>query len=299
MMRQRGLVLLPVTLALAIVGALAYAMTRDGAMTASSVDAQYDIERARYLAEAGVNLVKWRNEQAGCGSTLGFTGPVTAVDGGTIDASGIAWKKPTLAMTVTASTARGSVNTVALTKDSGPTLHDMSKKVEITIGAQNGSDTFIRYSPAVTSSNLSYLETTDGNAHALIKFGLSQVPVDAMIEEATLRLYLASIASTQAGSLGVHRLLRDWSFSMGWSAGWTNPGGDFTPQPSATIANVLAVSTTYTARIDALVRTLISQPATNYGLLLKPTGLVTARFNSFEAASNQPQIFLRYYPACK
>jgi type II secretory pathway component PulK len=64
MKRQRGLVLLPMTLALALVAVVAYGMTRDGAMNVSAVDAQFDTERARYLAEAGVNLVKWRNQQA-------------------------------------------------------------------------------------------------------------------------------------------------------------------------------------------------------------------------------------------
>lgn len=299
MKTQQGLVLLPVTLALAIVGALAYGMTREGAMTASGVDAQYDIDRARYLAEAGVNLLKWRNEQAGCANTLGFTGPVTAVDGGTITAGSITWKKPKLAMTVTATTSRGSVNTIALTTDTGPVVHDIANKVETTIGAQGGSDTFIRSSPAIVLSGLSYLETTEGNAHGLIKFGLTGVLATAMIEEATLRLYLTSIASTQAGTLGVHRLLRDWPMLMSWTNGWTTPGGDFTATPSATIPNVLATATTYTTRIDSLVQTMIATPATNYGLVLKPTGLVTARFASFEAATNGPQLFLRYYPACK
>lgn len=298
-MRQRGLVLLPVTLALAVVGVLAYAMTRDGVMNVSAVDAQYDIDRARYLAEAGVNLLKWRNEQAGCGSAQGFVSPVTTIEGGTIASSGVSYKKPLLGMTLTATTPRGTINKVVLDDKTGVAIHDISKKVEITIGAQNGSDTFIRNNPAITLGASAYLETTDGNAHGLIKFGLASVPADALIEEATLRLYLGSVQSVQAGSLGIYRLLRDWPLLTGWTLGWTNAGGDFTVQPSATITNVLAASTTYTARIDELVQTLISQPATNYGMLLKPSGLVTARWNSFEASANQPQVFLRYYPICK
>jgi hypothetical protein len=298
-MRQRGMVLLPVTLALAMVAALAYGMTRDGAMTASGVDAQYDIDKARYLAEAGVNLVRWRNEQAGCGSTLGFTNPVTAVDGGTISASAIAYKKPILGMTVTATTPRGAVGKVVLDTASGPTIHALANKVEITLSAQNSSDTFIRNNPAVVMSGLPYLEVTDGNANGLVKFGLQSVPATALVEEATLRLYLGSIASTQAGTLEIHRLLRDWTALSGWSLGWTNPGGDYTAQASATIANVLATATTYTARIDALVQALASQPAADYGLLLKGSGLLAARINSFEASTAQPQLFLRYYPACK
>lgn len=302
MTRQRGMVLLPVTLALAIVAALAYGMTRDGAMNASAVDAQYDIDNARYLAEAGVNLVKWRNEQAGCGSTLGFTNPITAVEGGIISASAVTYKKSKLAMTVTATTPRGAVNTVVLDTSSGPTLHSLAKKVEITLSAQNSSDTFIRNNPAGIMAGLPYMEVTDGNANGLIKFGLQSVPVSSLIEEATLRLTLGSIASTQPGTLEIHRLLRDWSSMAVWgTASWTTPGGDYAPQASATITNVLATSNPpnpYTARIDSLIEALTNQPATNYGFLLKGSGLVTARFNSFEAPSAQPQLFLRYYPAC-
>lgn len=296
---QRGLVLLPVTLVLAIVGTLAYAMTRDGAMNVSAVDAQYETDRARYLAEAGVNLLKWRNEQAGCGNKLGFTAPMTALDGGTITASGITYKKPGLVMTVVATTAGGAVNTVVFADKQPLQLHNVAKKVEVTVSAQGSSDTFIRNNPASILGNngVSYLETTEGNAHGLIKFGAGAVPPDVMVVEATLRLYLASVQSTQPGSLGIHRLLRDWTLGMGWSAGWTNAGGDFAPQPSATMANVLATGW-YTARIDPLVQTWIDRPPTYFGLLMKPTGLVTARFSSFEAGANQPQLFLRYYPLC-
>lgn len=298
MTAQRGMVLLPVTLALAVVGTLAYAMTRDGAMNVSTVDAQYEIDAARYLAEAGVNILRWRNEQAGCGSALGFTGPVKALDGGTINASGVKSKKAGLVMTVTSTSARGTVNTVVIDETRVVPLHDIPKKVEVTYSAQDSSDTFIRNNPAAVTTN-QYLETTDGNAHGLVKFNLPKVPADAMIEEATLRLYLGSVQSTQAGSLGIHRMLRAWPFLlMGWTNGWTNPGGDFAPQATSTMANVLA-PTWYSTRIDSLVQTWISQPATNLGMLLKPNGLVTARFASFEATTNQPQLFLRYYPLCK
>lgn len=299
MKRQRGLVLLPVTLVLAVVGTLAYAMTRDGVMNVATVDAQYDIDRARYLAEAGVNLLKWRNEQAGCNSEKSFTRPVTSLEGGVISASGVSNKKGKLLMTVSAVTAGGTVNNVVLDEAHGVLLHDKSKKVEVTVAGQDGTDTFLRDDASSSSYNLSYLETTQNKSNGLIKFGPNAVPADAMIIEATLRLTLASTQSSQAGSLGVHRMLRSWPFLfMGWTTGWTNAGGDFAPQPSATIKDVLALKQ-YTTSIDSLVQLWIDQPATNFGLALKPTGLTTARFYSFEASSNQPQLFLRYYPRCK
>jgi hypothetical protein len=298
MMRQRGMVLLPVTLALAVVGTLAWMMTRDGAITAATVDTQYDIDTARYLAEAGVNLLKWRNEQLGCSNTQGFASAITALDGGIIRSTGVSYKKPRLEMTVTATTPRGAVNKITLDGPQGIPLHDIAKKVEVTLSAQNGGDAFIRKNPALIMTN-TYLETTDGNAHGLVKFGMPSIAPDIMVVEATVRLYLGSVQSTQAGSLGLHRLLRAWSWSSGWTSGWTNPGGDFAPQATSTIPDVLTTSKWYTARIDSLVQTWVAQPPTNLGMLLKPNGLVTARFNSFEASANPPQLFLRYYPLCK
>jgi len=299
MMRERGMVLLPVTLALAIVGTLAYAMTRDGVMNVSAVDAQFDVDNARYLAEGGINLLKWRNDRAACGTVLGFNGAITALDGGTLAATNVVLKgKNKLTATMTATTARGTVNQIVLDDPHALPVYDLTRKTEITIASQNSTDTFIR-DGGMVSSGLPYLEVTEGSAHGLIAFGLASVPPDSKIVEATLRLFLGSNQSTQAGSLGIHRMVRAWPFlGMSWSVGWTNKGGDFAPQPSATIANVLPL-TWYTARIDGLVANWVSQPPTNLGLLLKPTGLLTARFNSFEAGSNPPQIFLRYYPLCK
>lgn len=300
MRRQRGLVLLPVTLALAIVGALAYSMTRDGAMTVTAIDAQYEIDSARYLAEGGVNLLKWRNDVSACGTVVGFTGPVTALDGGTLTASGLSYVKKTgLALTVTATTARGTVNTIVLDSAHGLPVYDLTNKVEVIMAAQGGADTYLSSSNPLVSASATYLETTDGSANGLIKFGLPSIPTTAMITEATLRLYLASVQSTQPGTLGIYRMLRTWPFLlMSWSNGWTNPGGDFAAQPSGTMTNVLATSTWYTARIDGLVQGWVSVPANNLGAALKSTGLVTARFNSFEASTNPAQLFVRYYKLC-
>lgn len=300
MTRQRGFVLLPVTLALGIVAALAYSMTRDGAMTVTAVDAQYDIDSARYLAEGGVSLLKWRNDMAACGNVVGFTGPVTALAGGTITASGLSYAKKTgLALTVTATTARGTVSQIVLDAAHGLPVYDLTNKIEVTFAAQGGGDTYLSSANPLVPANSTYLETTDGSANGLIKFGLPSVPATALITEATLRLYLASVQSTQPGTLGIYRMVRTWPFPlMSWSNGWTNPGGDFVAQPSATMTNVLATSTWYTARIDGLVQGWVSSPANNLGAALKPTGLITARFNSFEASTNPAQLFVRYYKLC-
>lgn len=298
-MTQRGMVLLPVTLALAVVGILAYAMTRDGVMTASAVDTHYDIDNARYLAEAGVNLVKWRNEQRGCGSDLGFTAPVTDVEGGTIvvNTADVTSKKKGLSMIVTATTPRGAVNRAVIDDAHAVPVYELAKKVEVTIAAQNGTDISIRSDTMLMPSSAKLLEVSDGKAHGLVKFGLNSVPSDALVIHADLLLFQASSQSTQAGSLALHRIARDWNTLVNWTNNWTTAGGDFAPVPAATLP--ISGNGQYTVAMTPLVATWVSAPAINYGMVLKPNGLTEARFSSFEASSNPPRLFLRYYPLCK
>jgi hypothetical protein len=298
MKRQHGLVLLPMTLALALVAVVAYGMTRDGAMNVSAVDAQFDTERARYLAEAGVNLVKWRNQQLGCDSALGFTRAVTDVEGGTIMANtaDVFARKRGLSMTLTATTARGAVKNVVIDDAHAVQVYDFSKKTEVTVAGQSGSDTYIR-SDAATSSNAKFLEVTDGKAHGLVKFGLNGIDKNVLLGHADLMLYQTDSKSTQPVSLGIHRLTRDFGLLTNWYMGWNSPGGDYEQEAAATIP--ITGNGQYTTDVANLVAGWIANPPANYGMLLKPHGLTEAHFSSFEASSNPPRLFLRYYPLCK
>jgi hypothetical protein len=298
MKRQRGLVLLPMTLALALVAVVAYGMTRDGAMNVSAVDAQFDTERARYLAEAGVNLVKWRNQQLGCGSALGFTRAVTDVEGGAIMANtnDVTAKKKGLSMTLTATTARGAVNKVVIDDAHAVQVYDLGKKTEVTVAGQSGSDTYIR-SDAASSSSAKFLEVTDGKAHGLVRFGLNGIDKNVLLGHADLMLYQTDSKSTQPVSLGIHRLTRDFGLLTTWYMGWSTPGGDYEQEAAATIP--IAGNGQYMTDVANLVAGWIANPPANYGMLLKPHGLTEAHFSSFEASSNPPRLFLRYYPLCK
>lgn len=298
MRRQRGLVLLPMTLALALVAVVAYEMTRDGAMSVSAVDAQFDTERARYLAEAGVNLVKWRNQQLGCGSALGFTRAVTDVEGGTIMANtaDVTSRKKGLSMTLTATTVRGAVNKVVIDDAHAVPVYDLGRKTEVTVSGQSGSDTYIR-SDATSSGSAKFLEVTDGKAHGLIKFGLNGIDKNVLLGHADLMLYQTDSKSTQPVSLGIHRLTRDFGFLTTWYLGWNTPGGDYEPEAAATMP--ITGNGQYTTDVANLVAGWIANPPGNYGMLLKPHGLTEAHFSSFEASSNPPRLFMRYYPPCK
>jgi hypothetical protein len=51
-------------------------------------------------------------------------------------------------------------------------------------------------------------------------------------------------------------------------------------------------------RIDGLVQGWASKIIDNQGLLLKPTGLLNARFRSLDASINKPKLVVRYFPRC-
>jgi hypothetical protein len=290
--RQRGILLLPVALTLAIVGALAYTMTREGSMDVSAVDARYDTEVARYLAEAGLNLAKWQNAMRGCGNDDGF-GTVT-LPGGQIVSDDVDSKNggSNLSVSLTATTNRGAVHSF---DDVVVPMVDLADVGEVTVSS--GSDTTIR-DGSTNLSGADYLETSDGKSHGVISFSLPSQVRNAAVISAILKLTQVDTKSTQpVRSLAVHRVTRDWSAgSATWTAPWSSPGGDYAPNPAATVD--IAGNAQYSWRIDALVQDWTNKTSSNYGVLLKPSGLLDARFGSFERSGSKPQLTVRYFPRC-
>lgn len=293
---QRGMLLLPVALVLAITGALAYTMTREGGMGVSAIDAEYDTEVARYLAEAGMNLAKWQNQKRGCGQSRGFD--TVTLPGGTITARNgdiQSEDDDTLRVAVAAATASGAAQRL---ERRGIVMHDLRSDKAITLDASDGAiDTSIREGSGA-QAQAAYLELSDHKAHGLIRFPTSLVPQGALVTFAELKLYHAGSDSTQSPrSLAVHRVTRDWSGTATWTSPWSaTPGGAYAPQAVATVQ--IEGNRLYALRIDTLVQDWVDGTLSDHGLLLKPSGLLEARFASFEAAANRPQLLVRYYPRC-
>lgn len=296
--RQRGMLLLPVTLVLVVAGALAFAMTREGSSNVAAVDAEYDTENARYLAQAGVALARWQNEKIGCGSSVGF-GTVTLPGGQIVAGNGnISWKSGnTLSVNLTATTDRGAVNTV-----NGATvlMHNFSNISQATIGT--GTDAFINNS-GPSLSNTPFIEVTDGTENGLMNLPLPGGLTNAMVLKAELKLYQYYSVSTQpAQSLSVQRVTTNWVDSQAsWTSAtatssWNTPGGDYAPDAVVTVP--ISGYTQYVLRIDALVEGWGNGTLANQGFLLKPSGLQKARFYSFESSTYPPQLVVRYLPSC-
>lgn len=297
---QQGILLLPVALTLAIVGALAYTMTRDGGMSVAAVNARYDIDVARYLAASGVQLAKWRASRSDCDTDYdedGFGTP--ALPGGTVAVKDIRWSKGSITVNLTASATSGAVH--ALTRS--VQVHDFRDPKQKTIIGGGDDDTTIIRDNSTSQAVAKSLEATDGAAHPLVRFNLPGELDRASIIEATLTLTKEGSASTQTErALGIHRITTAWTHgSASWTNPWTAPGGDYVAAPAASVRidpNAPAeYNGAYTVRIDSLVQGWADAPSHNYGMLLKPTRLVKANFVSFDGAS-KPELSVRYYLRC-
>ena len=299
---QRGILLLPVALTLAVVGLLAYTMTREGSMNVSAVDAQYDIEVARYLAASGVQVAKWRGSLDDCDDdeaayrTLKLPGGSVTVDSARKD-------KGMLDVSLTATTERKSV--VALTRKVQMIDLDDPKSATI-IGAGDADTTIVKGGTA----NLAAADTliaTEGSSHPLLLFKLTPELDRASIIQADLKVTKKSGNSNQPGRLlSVHRITREWTKNATWTSPrgdatpWTTAGGDYVETPAASVVidpGSGAYNGAYTLRIDTLAQVWAGSPASNYGLLLKPTSLANVSFISFNGGS-KPELSLRYYKRC-
>lgn len=302
MTRQRGVLLLPVALTLAVVAALAYTMTREGGMNVSAVDAQYDIEVARYLAASGMQVAKWRGSVDDCDDDEAGYGTLR-LPGGSVTVSSAKENKGILTVSLTATTERKSV--MALTR--AMQMIDLDNPKAATIIGPGDADTTIVKGGSASLANADTLTATEGSAHPLLLFKLTPELDRASIIQADLKLTKKSGNATQPGRLlSAHRITREWNKNATWTSprgdatAWTTAGGDYVETPAASVVidpGSGAYNGVYTLRIDALAQAWANSPPANYGLLLKPTALSNVPFISFDGSS-KPELSLRYYKRC-
>jgi hypothetical protein len=157
---------------------------------------------------------------------------------------------------------------------------------------------------------------------SIIKFDESTFPAGAIATSATLRLY--SNRDDGQFATNVHAITSTWTEGTGTgtnniAANWTNrveavtdlpwttAGGDFNSTILATLASFSAVNT-YSEWTSAALGTQVqnwkSTPASNFGLIIKPTPATEGvsgsaddrwEFNSREEASNKPELVVNYY----
>lgn len=324
--RAHGFLLLPVTLTLVIVGALAYAMTREAGMGISGVDAEYDTEVARYTAEAALNLARWQNYQQKCSNdpaplfagtplyryrlatgnigttdadkvgTMTLASAVTVKDNSNNEKGGIVLEVVSTTATVPAGSRR-IVRTV-------PRYNLDDRKVATIRGIGSASSFISTAAGAAPQDAASYIELTDNGSdqsYGLLRFGFGTLPKNALVKEATLRLerYQGEFNLLSFNRrLDIQRLTTSWDAATAtWAAPWSKPGGDYAPEPIA--SSIIYADGPYTWRLDALVAGWVNGTLPNYGMLLKPVKLDKSRFRAFASTDgNGPELTVTYYERC-
>lgn len=300
---QRGMLLVPVALTLALVGTLAFAMTRDGAMNAAAVDTQYRIEVARYAAASGVQVAKWRAAMGACNVNAAKFGTL-AVPGGSVTVTNASLSGGVLSVSLKAEDGRqgGTQHTV---KDRHMQLYDFSTRNATIIGAGDDDTTLVRIG-STRMVDATYMEATDGAAHPLLAFRLPPDVNRSLIVQADLKVTKQSGNSTQPGrALSVHRVTTAWegreaTWTNTGKGTWTTPGGDYVEPAVASVTidpGTGADNGAYFVRVDPLVQGWADASFPNHGMLLKPTRLVNALFTSFNGAS-KPELIVRYFKRC-
>jgi hypothetical protein len=197
----------------------------------------------------------------------------------------------------------GTAQTMTLTADADTTIYEEGELA-------NGGGTHV----FVGRTDKGFLR------RALVRFDLSGLPAGAVITNAVLHL---EGSKTQSGGvvISVHRLTRAWgegttdaggqegkgaaaaNGDATWSSaalasvGWTTPGGDFDAMPSAMVH--VAGTGSHAWESAALADDLMAwlEGADNHGWILvadETAGRSTKRFESREAAANQPRVEVEY-----
>lgn len=299
MRRQRGVALLAVSLLLMVLGALAFIMGRQSAMATNAVNAQYDTEVARYLAEAGLNVAKWHDLETNCKKTTTIVPPSRIDAGGTYSASIINGGKN---LNINAVGATDAGARVSMSRPNVVAHENVVRQLVIANDKQ--IDTFISRDTPFAQGGQQYLELTQGRSSALMQFTLPSELTQAIIVRADLTMtQYQSNSVLPAQVVSAHRLTRNWSAgSATWAfaallSPWSNNGADYTPgNATATAVNG---NNTYKWDVTSLVDGWANNAFPNNGLLLLADGpLQQARFYSFESALNKPTLLVTYYKAC-
>ena len=259
---QTGFVLLPVVLLVALLGAIAFMLNQQGSIGVQGVSGEVEAERARRVAEAGLEHAVWGLQNNACAGDMSMTAVPFGAD--SYNATVV---------------AGGSTTAYSLSADQDSWFRSDD------VTNNNGG----------TTSSL-HLRMELGNLeYAVIRFDLSSLPASAQINSAEAWFYIDGGKGHPEGPVTVHGTTADWTEADAtWGTMATNFDaailGMIPPQPAA---GGDWVRVNLTAQVQAWVN-----GAPNYGVMLIPQGEGTlAEYISREgAASEVPRLEVEVPP---
>ena len=312
---QNGFILLPVVMAITLVAAIAFLMSREGAMAVNALGGEMQSTQANLAAKAGMNHMLWQSTNANC------TGYTNLISTGFGTNSYSATISPTSSSPVSIKATGTDANGASYTINRDQvTMYKPYETVTLQLGTDPGMDTYISSTFSTTNYGIGANSVLKENLfgwryrNQLLKFDLpSSIPVDAHIVSAQLLLYQSS--GNSKGDVTVHKLTGSWIEGTKNGSGtadgatwktydgtnaWTTNGGDFVATAVNTSTITSGSDITQSWEVAPLVQDWLASPSTNYGILLKTVDSMSPTFASKEdtTPSKRPKLIITYTCEC-
>ncbi len=321
---QRAFILLPVIFTLTILAAVAYLLSREGAVNAGNVNREQQQDSALYIAQAGYqHAVWWLNRQNCTGyadipdtsfGSHSYLAEFTDITGATITAGS------PVNIKVVGSYANGASYTIS--RNRVKIYQYPLTTVTFQLGTDSGKDATIfanYFSLSKNYGNYTQKVSHDSffkDAHELIYFDISSLPADASIISAQLVLkqdsaFLAEIDA----KINVYRITQYWiegtksgsgaADGVTWettdgSESWEGGNGGSYDASIIASTNININTIVRHWDISALVQGWHKAIYKNEGVLLKGSGLVSVTFASKENSieNDRPKLTITYACEC-
>jgi hypothetical protein len=141
---------------------------------------------------------------------------------------------------------------------------------------------------------------------ALIRYDLSVLDKNVTITKAELMVYSPRQPRPGPGTVRAFRITKSWTpaeanwFNATQSIRWSKAGADFDTAAQATLTYTTQVNVWHTLDVTAAVKGFVSNPETNFGLLLKlDPAMYTVAYVSSEGATTgqRPKLVITYSSA--
>lgn len=191
------------------------------------------------------------------------------------------------------------------------TINVYSDTLTITMNETNSIDTAIMLEAPTTNYGtnpdlfIQPYATATNVKRILIKPNLSLIPTGAIIQNATLRLYLVTTSGSGLITVNTHEVTKNWVESQAtwnqYSTGnnWATTGGDYNSFVIGSFTVDATLGVYYNISLNTTILQAELNNATYYGWLLKGSseniGVNNKIFNSSEALANvRPQLVITY-----
>ncbi len=314
-----GFLLLPVSLLLAVIGALSFMLVQDIGTSARPGDRE--AERARLVAEAGIAHATWRlNQLSSCSDYSPLAATPFGDKGDQYQVALSATGGSPVTLTATSALAGSPTGSQATLRRTVPKTAGTTLTYTLATDSR-GSDTYVTSdAPDKNYGASEILILKQGSSFPLLQFDLSLIPVGSRVIEAKLLLYRrdAGSLSLSPRTVNAQRVLEPWpagsknGSSSADGATWlTRDGSVAWKSTSGTVENTNAADIPHTHyylwgtpwmewNLTSLVQGWVDRRYPNYGVMLRPTTSVsTEEYGAAEGDSTQlPKLVIKYVAPC-